>query len=53
MTDHPQSKIEEALSQQFGIKNVTLHYGLTQDELFYAAIENDNCLLYTSPSPRD
>ena len=41
MTDHPQSKIEEALSQQFGIKNVTLHYGLTQDELFYAAIEND------------
>mgnify|MGYP001160831145 FL=1 len=41
MTDHPQSKIEEALSRQFGIENVTLHYGLNQDELFYAAIEND------------
>jgi len=41
MTDHPQNKIEVALSLQFGIENVTLHYGLTQDELFYAAIEND------------
>lgn len=41
MTDHPQNKIEQALHDQFGIKNVTLHYGLTQDELFFAAIEND------------
>ena len=41
MTDHPQHKIEKALLEQFGIKNVTLHYRLTQDELFYAAIEND------------
>ena len=38
MTDHP-SKIEEALSQQFGIKNDPSLW-LTQDEL-YAAIEND------------
>ncbi len=41
MTDHPQNKIEQALHDQFGIKNVTLHYGLSQDELFFAAIEND------------
>ena len=41
MTDHPQNKIEQALQDQFGIKNVTLHYGLSQDELFFAAIEND------------
>ena len=41
MTDHPQHKIEKALLEQFGIENATIHYGLTQDELFYAAIEND------------
>ena len=41
MTDHPQHTIEKALLEQFGIENVTIHYGLTQDELFYAAIEND------------
>ena len=41
MTDHPQNKIEQALQDQFGITNVTLHYGLSQDELFFAAIEND------------
>ena len=41
MTDHPQNKIEQALHDQFGIKNVTLHYGLSQDELFFAAIKND------------
>ena len=34
MTDHPQNKIEQALQDQFGITNVTLHYGLSQDELF-------------------
>ena len=41
MTDHPQNKIEQAMHDQFGIKNVTLHYGLSQDELFFAAIKND------------
>ena len=41
MTDHPQNKIEQALHDQFGIKNVTLHYGLSQDELLFAAIEID------------
>ena len=39
MTDHPQNKIEQALHDQFGIKNVT-YYGLSRDELFFAAIEN-------------
>ena len=41
MTDHPQGKIEQAISTQFGIENVTIHYGLSQDALFNAAIEND------------
>jgi phosphoenolpyruvate carboxykinase (ATP) len=41
MTDHTQNKIEQAISTQFGIENVTIHYGLSQDELFNAAIDND------------
>ncbi len=33
--------VAEQLKQQFGLDTVTLHYGLSQDELFQAAIDND------------
>ncbi|HJM99881.1 MAG TPA: phosphoenolpyruvate carboxykinase (ATP) [Acidimicrobiales bacterium] len=41
MTDQPPRNIAEALKTQFGINGVSLHYGLSQDELFHAAIAND------------
>ncbi|MBB33138.1 MAG: phosphoenolpyruvate carboxykinase (ATP) [Acidimicrobiaceae bacterium] len=41
MTDNPPRNITEALKNQFGIDGVALHYGLSQEELFHAAIAND------------
>ncbi len=41
MTDNPQSNLSDELSDQFGLTSVSLEYGLSQDELFFAAIEND------------
>lgn len=41
MTDNPQSNLSDQLSDQFGLTSVSLEYGLSQDELFFAAIEND------------
>ncbi|MEG3585822.1 MAG: hypothetical protein VX353_00855, partial [Actinomycetota bacterium] len=41
MTENPPRNIAEALNKQFGISDVDLHYGLSQDELFHAAIAND------------
>ncbi|MBA4809601.1 MAG: phosphoenolpyruvate carboxykinase (ATP) [Acidimicrobiaceae bacterium TMED77] len=41
MNDTPTPNISESLKAQFGIDSVTLHYGLSQDELFKAAIDND------------
>ncbi len=41
MTDNPQSTLSDELSNQFGLTSVSLEYGLSQDELFFAAIEND------------
>ena len=41
MTNNPQSNLSDELSDQFGLTSVSLEYGLSQDELFFAAIEND------------
>ena len=41
MTHNPQSNLSDELSDQFGLTSVSLEYGLSQDELFFAAIEND------------
>ena len=41
MNDNPQSNLSDQLSDQFGLTSVSLEYGLSQDELFFAAIEND------------
>ena len=41
MTGTPTPVVAEQLAQQFGLDSVTLHYGLSQDELFEAAIAND------------
>ena len=41
MTDNPHSNLSDELSDQFGLTSVSLEYGLSQDELFFAAIEND------------
>ncbi len=41
MADQPTNDIAGALKSQFGIDGVTLHYGLSQDQLFHAAIKND------------
>jgi len=35
------SKVADQLATKFGLTNVRLHYGLSQTELFYAAIAND------------
>lgn len=39
MTSTPQ--LAQQLKDQFGLDSVTLHYGMSQDELFHAAIAND------------
>ena len=41
MTGTPTTQVAEQLKAQFGLDTVTLHYGLSQDELFHAAIAND------------
>ena len=41
MTGTPTSAVADQLHNQFGLDTVTLHYGLSQDELFHAAIAND------------
>ncbi|GIR37414.1 MAG: hypothetical protein CM15mP49_27990 [Actinomycetota bacterium] len=40
MTDHPNIRSKSTF-RTIWYENVTIHYGLTQDELFFAAIEND------------
>jgi phosphoenolpyruvate carboxykinase (ATP) len=35
------STVAQQLATRFGLNNVRLHYGLSQDELFHAAIAND------------
>ncbi|MCB0992109.1 MAG: phosphoenolpyruvate carboxykinase (ATP), partial [Acidimicrobiales bacterium] len=37
----PTSAVAEQLKQQLGLESVTLNYGLSQDDLFNAAIAND------------
>ena len=41
MTDNPQRNLSAELHEQFGLDTVSLKYGLSQDELFFAAIDND------------
>ena len=41
MTNNPQRNLSAELHEQFGLDTVSLKYGLSQDELFFAAIEND------------
>ncbi|MGI9623852.1 MAG: phosphoenolpyruvate carboxykinase (ATP) [Acidimicrobiales bacterium] len=41
MTGKPPTAVADQLRDQFGLESVQLHYGLTQDELFDAAIAND------------
>jgi len=41
MTGTPTATAAEQLEHQFGLDTVTLHYGLSQDELFQAAVAND------------
>jgi phosphoenolpyruvate carboxykinase (ATP) len=41
MTATPTAAVADQLREQFGLDSVTLHYGLSQDELFHAAIAND------------
>jgi phosphoenolpyruvate carboxykinase (ATP) len=41
MTGTPTSAVAEQLKQQFGLDSVAFQYGLSQDDLFHAAIAND------------
>ena len=41
MTNNPQRNLSAELHEQFGLDTVSLKYGLSQDELFFEAIEND------------
>ena len=41
MTNNPQRNLSAELHEQYGLDTVSLNYGLSQDELFFAAIEND------------
>ena len=41
MTATPTAAVADQLREQFGLDSVTLHYSLSQDELFHAAIAND------------
>ncbi|MEC7924348.1 MAG: phosphoenolpyruvate carboxykinase (ATP) [Actinomycetota bacterium] len=41
MTNNPHRDLSSELLEQFGLDTVSLQYGLSQDELFLAAIKND------------
>ncbi|SVE55594.1 uncharacterized protein METZ01_LOCUS508448, partial [marine metagenome] len=41
MTNNPQRDLSTELHEQFGLDTVSLQYGLSQDELFLAAVHND------------
>ena len=41
MTNTPTNDLPAELHEQFGLETVSLEYGLSQDELFFAAIKND------------
>ena len=41
MTNNPHRDLPSELYEQFRLDTVSLQYGLSQDELFLAAIQND------------
>ena len=51
MTINTHAHLVSGLKEQFGLDTVALRYGLNQDELFLAAIENDRVASITMEGP--